>query len=260
MATEFQLIFEEFSGELDALAEITTPPDLASGVLSPRARIAAGNAATLLLAALFEEFIRQEVKAAFKEKARRAANISAFPDKIAGVVWKRSMEKLARTPLEDFVSGGIDLESRISSVIAFCVKKDVLAEVGDSVAHNENNMRTSQLGGLFNSIGISSFVSRVCNSRDLVKFLRCENSGKAIPELEARIDDFFRRRNEIAHAITMGSSSGPTALASDIELFRILGAAVFLAIDDFLAEEQDHLSKSQRSLRPRRSSATTPKS
>lgn len=34
------------------------------------------------------------------------------------------------------------------------------------------------------------------------------------------LEDFFRRRNEIAHAIQIGVSGGPTSLAKDVEFFE----------------------------------------
>ena len=63
MATEFDAIFNEFSDELDALAEMADAPAafVREGVTA-RARIAAGNAATLLLAAIFEEYISKSIE------------------------------------------------------------------------------------------------------------------------------------------------------------------------------------------------------
>jgi hypothetical protein len=102
MATEFELIFDDFSAELGALAEMAESSRTAgSAGLTPRARIAAGNGAVLLLAAMFEEYIRQQVRAAFREKTRGATGMAEFPDKLVAVVWKRSLEALARTPFDE---------------------------------------------------------------------------------------------------------------------------------------------------------------
>lgn len=235
MPTEFEIIYEEFSEELDALSELSISPTTSPN--RARARVAAANAATLLLAALFEEFIRQEVKAAFREKARRATNISDFPEKLTANVWRRSLEKLARTPLEEIEAGDVNLDSRIQSIVSFCIGKNVSAEVSDSVAHNDGNMRHSQLNALFKGIGLSNFSRQTCKLKELVDFLGCDNGNKASAELHARLDGFFRRRNEIAHAITIGSSSGHENLLNDIDFFRIFCRSIYLSVERHFEDE-----------------------
>lgn len=234
MPSEFEIIFDDFSSELDALTEMAAVPTSGTLAFSPRARVAAGNGATLLLAAVFEEFIRQEVKATFKEKTRRAKNFDDLPKKMTSVVWKRSLEILARTPFEEVESDVRLSDSKISAIVSFCLKRELGADVSDSIAHNDNNMKTSQLNGLFNGIGIQSVCSKACEDKGLIDFLGCENAGKANSEFSARVDEFFKRRNAIAHAIKIGSSSGPAGLHQDIELFRNFGRALFKTIDGSL--------------------------
>lgn len=147
MLTEFELIFEEFSTELDALSEMTTAPkECAVGSLTPRARIAAGNAATLLLAAVFEEYVRQQVKTAFKEKGQRAKGICEFPSNIASKVWRRSLETLARTQFEEVEVNPRIVEERLAAVVSFSIKKDITSDVGDAIVHNENRLFAQECG------------------------------------------------------------------------------------------------------------------
>jgi hypothetical protein len=47
------------------------------------------------------KFVRQLVKAAFAAKAKKSKTIADFPPKIAGTVWRRSLELLARTPFDE---------------------------------------------------------------------------------------------------------------------------------------------------------------
>ncbi|ESY44113.1 hypothetical protein X747_09440 [Mesorhizobium sp. LNJC384A00] len=235
MPSEFEIIFDDFSSELDALSEMAAVPTRATAAFSPRARVAAANGATLLLAAIFEEFIRQEVKATFKEKTKRAKSFADFPKKMTAVVWRRSLEMLARTPFDEVLSDISLSDSKISAIVAFCLKKEIGADVSESVAHNDNNMKANQLNGLFNGIGIPSVCSKVCEDKTLIDFLGCESAGKANSEFEARVDEFFKRRNAIAHAIKIGSSSGPAGLHQDIELFRNFGRALFRTIDASMA-------------------------
>lgn len=244
MLTEFELIFEEFSAELDALSEMTAAPGKqVSELLTSRARIAAGNAATLLLAAVFEEYVRQQLKAAFKEKGKRAKGISDFPNNIASKIWRRALETLARTQFEEVEANARIFEERFAAVVSFSIKKDVTSDVSDAIAHNENNMRPNQLAELFNQIGISNILHKTCDEQDLMDHLNCDESEKARSALVTQIEEFFRRRNHVAHAIKLGSSSGPLEISQDIELFRVFGQSLFRALNRELPPESDVLDE-----------------
>jgi hypothetical protein len=97
-------------------------------------------------------------------------------------------------------------------------------------------MRHGELGRLFNQIGLGNILSSICGERDLIDFLGTENASDARDLFVARSEEFFRRRNEIAHAIKLGSSSGPSALHQDIELFRVFGRALSAALQRRLVE------------------------
>jgi hypothetical protein len=227
MLTEFDVIFSDFAGELDALAEMArTPPDLGPGAPTPRARIAAGNGATLLLAATFEEYVRQQVRAVFREKSKHAKDMKDFPVKIAATVWRRSLESLARTPFEEVEADGRKTDARLAATLSFCLKKDITADVGEVLSRNDTNMRLQELGRLFNQIGVKEVIAKCCEDPDILEYLGADSAGKANALLETRFKEFFRRRNEIAHAIQLGSSSGPTELLNDIEMFRIFARAL----------------------------------
>jgi RiboL-PSP-HEPN len=231
MPTEFDVICDEFSSELDALSEMAVnPAETGQSGVTPRARVSAGNAAVLLLAAIFEEYVRQQVRAAFRDKCRSARGISDFPAKIASTVWRRSLEALARTPFEDIESDRRKTDERLSTTVSFCLKKEITADVSVILSHNDTNMRLQELGRLFNQIGLPSIILSACESADLMDFLGADTPGKANVLLEARINEFFRRRNEIAHAIQLGSSSGPTELLQDIKMFRLLGRSLAEAV------------------------------
>jgi hypothetical protein len=227
MATNFDLIFEDFDAELQAIeGMIASLLTTGSVITSGRSRVAGANAATLLLAATFEEFVRQSVKALFNTLASSAADITAFPSKVTSTVWRRSLERLARIPFEDVESGSAAITARIGATLSFCIQKDVRADVSDALAHNDNNMRPGELNRLFKQIGINNMCAKACENPALLQELGCDSVGQATGELERRLEDFFRRRNEIAHAIQLNSSSGPTSLQDDISLFRKLARAI----------------------------------
>jgi hypothetical protein len=234
MATEFELILEDFEAELSAIEAMIATLSTTGGSASPaRARIAGANAATLLLAATFEEFVRQEVKATFVARAAAASGMNDFPAKIARVVWRRSLERLSKEPLEDLERDPSGLDDKLKAAVGFCIQKDLKADVSDAVAYNENNMRPAELNRLFNQLGLKDACSKAAEYAPLAKFLGCDSLGKANLVLRSRLEDFFVRRNTIAHAIQLNSSSGAPALAADIEFFRELGRALAIASAQF---------------------------
>jgi hypothetical protein len=46
-----------------------------------------------------------------------------------------------------------------------------------------------------------------------------------------RLDAFFQRRNDMAHALQAGRSSGPVEILQDIELFRLFGRGLASALN-----------------------------
>lgn len=227
MDTEFDLIFEDFSDELQALSDMS---GLQSPTATARSRIAAGNAATLLLAAVFEEYIRQQVRMAFKQKAIRARTIEDFPKGITVKVWKKTLENLLRVPISELDGNSRNLEDKFSAAIAFSLKKDITSEVSEAISHNENNMRPDQINNMFSQIGISGILGKCAEHENIIDLVGGSDPSDARIKLVARIEDFFRRRNMVAHAIKLGSSSGPTEIANDIGLFFTLGKALCMAL------------------------------
>ena len=231
----FALIFEEFSGELDALGEIAVHPkesgEGGAHPLSAKARVAAGNAATLLLAAVFEEYVRQLVKAAFREKSNTAKGIQDFPQNIAAKVWRQSLSMLASAEMEDVEANPADYETRLAAVVAFSLKKNVTSDVGQALAHNQNNMRPDLLAGLFKQIGIPKILHKSCEDQEMLDYVDSDNGDHARNHLAAALNDFFKRRNYIAHAIQLNTSSGPQQLGKDISLLYTFGRALQRALD-----------------------------
>lgn len=224
---EIQAICDEFHEELEGLldfAQIGKPASETS--LSPRARIAAANGATLLLAALYEECIRQLVKSTFNQRRESVKDIGDFPDKLAASVWKRSFEKLARRSFNDIQGTYSVTNGEIRKILDFCLKGDLRSDVSSFIAHNENNMRPDEMASLFKQIGVLNLIGKLGLCKDLQKFTGLENQNHCSEKIKSDIEDFFRRRNEIAHAIQMASSIGPSEIAKDVTLFKAVTSSL----------------------------------
>jgi hypothetical protein len=114
----------------------------------------------------------------------------------------------------------------MKEIVAFCIKGDLGADVSATIAHNDSNMRPEEMGRLFNQVGISNVFSKVGECDQLKAYYGVSGSGKAAENAKATLEDFFRRRNEIAHAIQIGASGGPASLSKDVEFFEAMSRAL----------------------------------
>jgi len=230
--SDFSLNFDDFSSELDALSEVVVGrAEGVSSSLSPKARISAGNAATLMLAAIYEEYIRQQVMSAFKEKCLRVNGHGEFPKALAGKVWKKALDSMARTQFSRVEERAREMEDNIRHILNFTLKKDLASDVAKTVAHNVNNMRPQQMAELFKDIGISEIINKSCRDPKLKSLIGAPKRAELVSIVTLRVDAFFQRRNDVAHALHAGRSSGPGEILQDIELFRLFGQGLATALD-----------------------------
>lgn len=246
MPTPIALILEDFEEELLAirvLVRAASAPQLGS----PRTRVAGANAALLLLAATFEEFVRQTAKAFARAVVEASQSYEQLPPKLAGVAWKRALESLARIQLDprtqNFSREGIfaDALTKFTSVYEFC-KGDLTQDIYEELIHNQNNMRPQELNSLFKISGLGNVCLLLSAHPDLIIFVDEENQQSANARIVERMEDFFERRNQAAHSINAMRSSGPAQIETDVDLLRAfsraLAATVEVKIPDTAARNQ----------------------
>ena len=84
MATAFSVIVDAFDEELTSLHQLVKIGRSASA----KARIATIHATTLLLAAMFEEFIRESARECTIQVVDKAGSVSDLPDALLETAWK----------------------------------------------------------------------------------------------------------------------------------------------------------------------------
>ncbi len=92
--------------------------------------------------------------------------------------------------------------------------------------HNENNMRPGEINGLFKVSGLGDVCSKLSDKRPMLDIFGESEPGKAHGQLLAGMEDFFERRNAIAHALNPGQSSGPDQIINDIDMLESFGKAL----------------------------------
>ncbi len=225
MASVFSAVFDEFDEELGAissLVEAFSDPKNAS----PKARIAAANAATLLLSATFEEYIRELARSYARAVVASCAKLEDLPNKISVIAWKRTLGALADTSPNPWDGDSLQLLSRFNSIYDFCVKGNLRQDIYDELIHNDKNMRADQINSLFGLSGLSNVCRRVCDVDEIKNFVNENDSNRAHGALTRLIDDFISRRNTTMHAINSMKSSGSGQISRDIDLLRALGLSL----------------------------------
>lgn len=222
MSTVFSVIVDDFDGALIPLREIVQGGQAAGA--SAKARVASVHAATLLLAATFEEFVREMAKEYAVQVVTKASSVSDLPDALLETAWRRTFDKFARNKTagrskrEALEISAAQARPTIEALCAF-IEGDIGQNIFDHLIHNENNMRAGEINGLFKVSGLSNVCAEACRQTELKAFFETDDEGKAHGELLSAVDVFFERRNEIAHSLNSVSSSAPEEILRDIEMF-----------------------------------------
>jgi RiboL-PSP-HEPN len=155
MTSAFTVLFEEFDEELSAikiLVDASADPKLGR----PKARVAGANAATLLLAATFEEYVRELARAFARAVVESCSSHEKLPPRLASVAWRRTMEALAKVrlkPTEERENVFAEALARFTVTYEFC-RGDLSQDIYQDLIHNENNMRPQEINSLFNISGL----------------------------------------------------------------------------------------------------------
>ncbi len=230
VATAFTVITEEFGDDLDAIRLLVNSfndPHKSA----PKARIAAANSSTLLLAATFEEFVREMARAYARAVVAATHSFERLPTKLASTAWRRTMETLARvrintgTKVFSAESVFLDAQTRFNVVYEFC-KGDLSQDIYNELIYNENNMRPGEINSLFKVSDLGDVCLKIADKRPLLENFGEAEAGKAHGRLLASLEEFFERRNGIAHSLNPARSSGPDQILKDIDMFNALGKSL----------------------------------
>lgn len=233
MADVFEVIVEDFVQDLEAIRLLSST--FSGTNYSPRVRIAASNSSTLLVAATFEEFIREMARAYARTIVTAASSFEKLPKDLAGTAWRRTMDSLARLKFDGQGKGGEIFgvaQARFSVIYDFC-RGDLSKDIYRDLIHNEMNMRPSQINSLFKISGIKDVCGHCSGKQRMLDAFGETEPGKAHGKLLSSLDDFFERRNEIAHALNAGKSNSVEQLHADIDMLINFGKSLSETLQHF---------------------------
>lgn len=229
MDTIFYNITSELSEDLDAIRSLVKT--FSEHKQTPKLRIAAANSATLLLAATFEEFVRQMAREYARAVVMGSESLQKLPKQIAATAWKRTMQELGKIKFDPSpTQRGMDkigaAHSRFSAVYEFC-KGDLTREIYLELIHNERNMRPIEINALFNISDMKDVCRQCSDKKPLLEFFGEENKAEVHDRFVHSLNGFMDRRNAVAHALNASQFEGPENIIMDIGLLK--GFALALA-------------------------------
>lgn len=229
MVSSFHPISDDFRSDLQAISELIDAVHVSGN--TAKSRVASVNSCTLLLAATFEEFIREMGRQYAREIVERATSVDQLPRKLAATAWKRTLESLARAKLdtggtpESFDVIARDARQSFDKVCGF-VGGDKSQDIYQALIHNESNMRPNQLNDIFSVCGLSNVCLKFSDKQQLLDFFDETEAGKVHGQFLVRLNDFMERRNSIAHSLNPGNSSGPEQLRKDIAFLKAVAMSL----------------------------------
>ncbi|MCY4462380.1 MAG: HEPN domain-containing protein [Albidovulum sp.] len=158
MSTDFSVIVDEFESGLVPLEEIVGAGQTIQS--SPKARVASIHAATLLLAAEFEEFVREMARQFARRVVSESRCVSDLPDALLETAWRRTFDQVAKhipsaqTKKEALTISARQARLKINALCSF-VEGDINQDIFEHLIHNENNMRARQINSLFKVGGLT---------------------------------------------------------------------------------------------------------
>ena len=228
MASSFEVITEEFFEEMEAIRLLVIT--FSDQKNPPKARIAAANSATLLVAATYEEFVREMAREYARTVVTSTESFDKLPAKLAATAWKRTMDGLSKIRFDDDKTApGTDVfgaaQSRFTVIHEFC-KGDLSQDIYRELIHNESNMRPGEVNNLFKVSGLSNVCLKLSDKSSILEIFGETESGKAHGKLLSGLEGFFERRNGIAHALNSGQSSGPDQIINDLIMLECFAKAL----------------------------------
>lgn len=91
---------------------------------------------------------------------------------------------------------------------------------------------TPQINELFNVAGLSDVCTWCSQKQPILDHFGEDDAGKAHGKILVTLENFFERRNEIAHALNPGQSNSPEQIAADIDMLENFGLALKESLGD----------------------------
>jgi hypothetical protein len=189
-------------------------------------------AAVVLLAAHFEEYVRQQIEEYVKALILEYVYLDLkFKDKLIDSYWRGASSKLTRLrPLGDPLWKS-RAEPLLRGLIRYPIEDALDHFVAATLCEHENNMRWETIQQLTGRIGIKDLSGLMFKSGVLKKELGNPRKDQFTDELRVRLNRFYETRNGIVHSIAQNTGIGTTVFDAWADFFRSFTTAFAEALD-----------------------------
>ena len=226
----------------------------------PEFRVASIHSSTLMIASLFEVFVRDIATKYAELRIPKYTSIKNVPSKFIMNLLERTNEiirKDMREQMKEYKKGQkkehlrlseyfkkvTEFEFRINNMFEF-LKGDLSKNIYDDLIYNKYNMSAKQLNEIFNICDISGICNKICE--------KGESTAKLFPPTENKntnfqfhtdLEIFNSRRNNAAHKIDLSTSASHDEFYHDCEMLIAFARDLSSILEEILSRENAVLVK-----------------
>ena len=243
MSFELKALNEDFERKLDTIermVEITLQEKSSRNTeFRTEIRTAATQGSTLLVAAIFEDFVRESAIEYTKCTLENATEGGDIPFRMKKKVAEKikfefNSKLLKHNPNETLHEFEERVSNQFKELLSLLLvsKGDYKHNVSHQIVETRANMSSTELDRLFSTIGISNFCKQLCYFNEHFQLYFDEEDKNELYDLFLKnLDGFYSGRNTIAHSLKSAETKHPDILLENIKFFRKFGTilSMFLA-------------------------------
>jgi hypothetical protein len=255
---DFQLADAEFDRQTTILEALVNAVEVAAGksvdvqidvagqplpTIPPGGKNTMAAAAVVLLAAHFEEYVRQQVEEYGKELAALYAKLpDEFVQKLLDVYWRAGSSRLSRVRPKLDPLWASNVEPILTGLIAYPVQGQTASFDPKLLCDHERNMRWDMVVELSARVGVKALSDKMFKSAPLKAQLGGPKKADFARALEARVSEFYELRNGIVHSISQNAGIGVGVFSDWAAFFRTLTTAYASSLAAGFAELEAKIS------------------
>lgn len=245
-------ILEALVGAVDFIgmqnpSEPLTIGNVSLTALPPGSQNTMAASAMVLLAAHFEEYIRQQVEefagAAVAEYAHMEIE---HQEKWLDNYWRAGSNRLNRIRPKGDSAWATGAQTLLLSLLEYPVRQNVGYFIANMLAEHDNNMRWDTISEITARVGVQKLSDRLFKSAVLKTEVGNPKKDLFTPSLRAKLNEFYTARNGIVHSISQNAGIGPTIFHSWIRFFRVFTTAFANAMEECHTEFAAKMEKNRQ--------------
>lgn len=200
-------------------------------------------AAVVLLAAHFEEYVRQQVEEYGRSLVGRYRNLDDDSRiKFIDAYWRSGLNRLQRIRPKYSIQWSGHALPLLRGLATFPAEDDEGAFVAAWLCDHDNNMRFDTVLDLCGRVGVKRLAERMARSNALKGALGITRQADASEALRGKLGEFYDLRNTMVHSIAQYAGIGPTIFESWKNFLLIFSSAFKDAMENALEEFEASIS------------------